>query len=134
MDMSETSAEYVNGELVITTSWPENDAWRDSVERMPAFGPFHTIEQMKRANEQAGLHFFDRDTMRFFRSRVAPGIYSGRVFITSEQFDASSPRLYTVRALRNDGSTTELSGFQQFESLRAARSYVAHALKTVISV
>jgi hypothetical protein len=110
--------------LVIVTSWPDNPEWPDQVERIEAYGPFHTIEMMKRANDKAGFHFFDRDAMRFFRSRIAPGVTHGRVFITSEQFDYASPRLYTVRALKDDGSTADLSGFQRFDTLRQARAYV----------
>ena len=130
---SETTTELVAGELVITTAWG-NPAWPDHVGRVRAFGPFNTIERMKRANEYGGFHFFGPNAMRFFRSRIAPGVYNGRVFITSEQFDHTSPRRYTVRAMRDDGSTTELSEFQQFETLRQARSYVAHVLRTVVSV
>lgn len=127
--MSTTTTTIVNDELVITTSWPEQPQWNDSVETLNAFGPFHTIDMMKRANESGGFHFFDRDTMRFFRSRVAPGVTHGRVFITSEQFDYSSPRLYTVRALKDDGSTTDLTGFQAFATLAQARSFVRNLYK-----
>ena len=66
---------------------------------------------MKRMNEiraacaNAGCHFFERETMRFFNSRVesnyAPEINrdgsTAYRFITSEQFDDEAPRLFTVR-------------------------------------
>lgn len=110
-------------ELVIVTSWPDQN-WPDTEERIEAYGTFHTIEMMKGANNSAGFHFFSKDAMRFFRSRIAPGVVHGRVFITSEQFDYQSPRLYTVRALKDDGSTAQLSEFQQFDTLRQARAYV----------
>lgn len=110
--------------LVIVTSWPDNPEWDDQIEKVEAYGRFHTIEMMKRANDSGGFHFFSKDAMRFFRSRIAPGIVHGRVFITSEQFCPQSPRLYTVRAMRDDGSTAELSEFQQFKTLRQARAYV----------
>lgn len=109
--------------LEIRTTW-DNPAREDSVERIEAYGTFHTIEMIKQANDTAGFHFFSKDAMRFFRSRVAPGVVHGRVFITSEQFDYESPRLYTVRAMKDDGSTADLSGFQRFETLRQARAYV----------
>jgi hypothetical protein len=114
-------------ELIITTRWFDNDGEEKHpamIQRIEAYGAFHTIEMMKRANENGGYHFFSRDAMRFFRSRIAPGVVHGRVFITSEQFDYASPRLYTVRAMRDDGSTVELSEFQQFDTLRQARAYV----------
>lgn len=109
--------------LAIATTYPDNPHW-DSVELVEAYGPYHSIESMKKDNDAKGFHFFAKDTMRFFRSRVAPGVVHGRVFITSEQFDYQSPRLYTVRALKNDGSTADLSGFQRFDTLRQARAYV----------
>ena len=126
--MSTTTTTTLDGDnLVITTRWFDNDGtekYPATVETIPANGQFHTIEMMRRQNEYCGYHFFDKDAMRFFRSRIAPGVVHGRVFITSEQFDCRSPRLYTVRAMRDDGSTTELSEFQQFDTLRQARAYV----------
>ena len=59
------------------------------------------IQEIREANKVAGQHYFDKDTMRFFRSRVAKVTHSGPggiFFVTSEQFDATSPRLFTVRS------------------------------------
>src|SRR4051794_21862147 len=85
-------------------------------------GPFHTIEAMKRANEDSGRFFFTPGTMRFFRSRIAPGVIAGRMFITSEQFEDSSgeraERRYTVRLMGDDGDTADVSDFQEFATLR----------------
>ena len=134
--MSETVTRLVEGQhngecqLVITTSWPERDEWPDQVETIDAYGTFHSLDMMKRANESGGFHFFSRGAMRFFRSRVAPGVTHGRVFVTSEQFDYSAPRLYTVRAMRDDGSTVELCEFQQFATLALARAYVRNIYAT----
>ena len=71
----------------------------------------YTVEQLKNAVSSTGSHFFDKDTMRFFLSRVAPGLIhtdNGVVFITSEQFVAyepyyhKEPRRYTVRILKEN--------------------------------
>jgi len=35
---------------------------------------------------------------------------------------------------RNDATTVDLTGFQQFETLKQARSFIAHLLRTVVSV
>lgn len=87
------------------------------------------ISQIKRANELAKQYFFEPATMRFFRSRVAPGVYGGRYFITSEQFDANSPRLYTIREVAPNGHIETVGEFQQYETLdkakRAVRKLVA---------
>lgn len=89
-----------------------------------------TIEEIKRRNARAGFHFFDRDTMRFFRSRIAPGVmHAGKqdvynIFITSEKYSDSAPRLYTVRHMTDDGDIVSLSKFQAYRSLESARAAV----------
>ena len=71
----------------------------DTAAERPAYGAMFSIEDVKRANRDAGYHYFSADTMRFFGSRVLPTVYAGRLFITSERsgFDHYSPRKYTVR-------------------------------------
>lgn len=93
----------------------------------------YTIGQIKRLNHLAGGHFFDRDTLQFFNSRVHDTVYGGRYFITSEQFVAhdgtAEPRMYTVRRFNDDGSIDTMGYFQQyatsiqarFEAMRLAR-------------
>ncbi len=74
---------------------------------------FQNMRQIEYANTSAGHHFFSPSTMRFFRSKVASrNVINGRYFITSEQFDTSSPRLYTIR---------RVGEFQQYGSVEAAQ-------------
>ena len=63
---------------------------------------FRTIADVRRANREAGQHFFDRDTMRAFGSRVVPGLYGGRFFVTRER-EAGEPYVYHVREALPDG-------------------------------
>lgn len=88
-------------------------------------GPFTTLASLKRRNVEAGYHFFDADTLRFFRSRIAPGVIGGRLFVTSEQFQPShgppEERRYTVRVMHDEGDAGTLGTFQQYRTLRAAR-------------
>ena len=44
---------------------------------------FRTTDDVKAANREAGRHFFDPATMRFFNSRVHRAVYGGRYFVTS---------------------------------------------------
>lgn len=68
----------------------------------------YTVEAMRACQRKKGLHFFDADTMRFFKSRIewmghgpfandpviqGPG---GVFFVTSEK-NNGHPRKYTVR-------------------------------------
>ena len=95
---------------------------------MNTLSNIYTIEQLKRYNSEHERYFFSPDTMRFFKSRVAPGVIhapEGIVFITSEQFDYNSPRLYSVRIMRESGEVDHFAGseFQQFPNLRSARNF-----------
>lgn len=59
-----------------------------------------TIPELKEMSREAGSHFFDRDSMKFFHSRILPNLYTGPggvFFVTSEQYNDDSPRGYTVR-------------------------------------
>lgn len=88
---------------------------------------YRTLDDFREANRRAGFHFFDQDTLRFFRSRIVDEIYAGRFFITSEQFEGTDghrePRRYTVRVAMPDGSTRsrDIGEFQQWATLAEAR-------------
>lgn len=64
-------------------------------------------------------HWFDRDTMRFFKSRIMSNIFPSKTaiyFVSSEQND-NRPRLFTVRKydIKNDDIST-IGEFQGYES------------------
>jgi hypothetical protein len=86
-----------------------------------------TIEQIKTAN--AGHHFFDRDTMRFFRSRVSSRTYVGRdgriYFVTSEQRRGAARR-YTVRVTIDGTNINSVPEFQAFADARTAHAFAAN--------
>ena len=80
------------------------------------------MADIRRNNKNAGYHFFDKDTMRFFNSRIETGLYKDNTFITSEQFDYNSSRGYTIRRALNDGIKIETIGESgQFETLEDAK-------------
>jgi hypothetical protein len=79
-----------------------------------------TLTEFRKLNSDTGRHFFDKDAMSFFRSRIESGMIGGKFFITSEQFDADSPRFYSIRRANDDGSVTTLSQFQQYSTLAEA--------------
>ena len=83
---------------------------------------YASIDHIKVANAERGHYFFDPATMRFFRSKIASrSVINGRYFITSEQFDATSPRLYTIRICHDDGTIDTVGEFQQYETVAAAK-------------
>ena len=83
-----------------------------------------TLTDIKNNNKKAGRHWFDKDTMRFFDSRIESKLYSDNTFITSEQQSYQYPRKYTIRIALNNGIDIESVGeFQQFDTLEQAREY-----------
>ena len=91
---------------------------------------FGTMADVKEANRAIGHHWFEPSSMRFFRSRVGQTLYGGRYFISSEQFDDQSPRLYTVREVKPDGSIGTVGQFQGHRS----RDHALTVIKDLLSV
>lgn len=74
---------------------------------------FFTVREVREAHSGAGRHFFDRGTMRFFRSRIcARGtVYGGRYFITSEKTCFEDyRRVYHVREVKMGGASIDTIG------------------------
>ncbi len=69
-------------------------------------------------------HFFDKASMRFFNSKLETDgvlIDNKAYFITSERYDKSYPKKFTIRELDiNTGKIEGSSSFQEFESLKSA--------------
>ena len=81
---------------------------------------FSNMADVRNANRELGHHFFDRDTMRFFDSKIVGALIGGRYFITSERFNAESPRLYTIRKAQPNGDVGTVGAFQQYRTREAA--------------
>jgi len=84
------------------------------------------IDDIKSANRVRGLHFFDRDSLRFFKSRIGSDVYQGPggvFFVTSEQGPHDdSPRRYTVREFHPESGRVEKFGpFNEYTRARAHR-------------
>lgn len=91
----------------------------------------NTIDRIKDDAKEKGSHFFDRDTMRFFRSRVSSNVYNGLggiYFVTSEQFSSTSRRGYTVR--KYEPKTGDISSVSTFNTLTSSQ---AHRLASNLS-
>lgn len=90
------------------------------------------IDELRRISEGKGSKFFAPSNTRFFRSRYpAMGYKLGQsvYFVTSEQFDYRSPRLYTIRAMDlATGEMSEVGGFQQFSTRARALGALARVL------
>lgn len=69
---------------------------------------FKTLADVRAANQAIGNHWFDRATMRWWKTRIESSLRGGRFFITSEDefcIDGRRPRrVYSVREALPDGS------------------------------
>lgn len=96
------------------------------------YGSPMDIGEIQKAVRDSGSHFFDSDTMRFFRSRCDNETFTapnGWLFVTSEQRRSMAGSLeareYTVRALCvHDGRLCiqTMGTLGQFSTLRRARA------------
>lgn len=101
-----------------------------------------SIDDIRRAAERNGSHWFDLRSMRFFRSRLPQMGYVSKqddtvaYFVSSEQYvnaysGTRCPRLYTVRrANLTTGDVGTVGEFQSFASSSganaAAKRYAEH--------
>jgi len=86
-------------------------------------------DEVRRRAEKGSPHFFDKDTMRFFSSRVSELMWkkgSDIYFITSEQDrgQTGSVRSFTVRKTDADGDINSIGEFQGHATLSDARSEI----------
>ncbi len=77
------------------------------------------MTEIKKCNSGKGKHFFDRDTMRFFKSRIESSqpIHGpkGIFFVTSEQAPGGK-RKYTIRKFNPKTCEVKTHGeFQEFK-------------------
>ena len=84
------------------------------------------INQIRINCNHSNNNFFDKDTMKFFNSRITNSIKRTDTkdiyFITSEKFDCNSQREYTIRKYIHNTCNIETIGeFQQYDSLYKAK-------------
>jgi hypothetical protein len=97
------------------------------------------IEDIKRANSEAGYHWFSPETLRFFDSRIGETVYGvwngsgsdrkpgGQYFITSERQGHEYPRLYSVR--RYNPETHGVDTIGNFGEYRTSQGAAKRAIR-----
>jgi hypothetical protein len=103
-----------------------------------------TISDIKAEHKRLhhGGHFFDADTMRFFRSRIGSRVFTGPggiFFVTSEQrtgMDGTErPRTYTVRQFNPlDGDIRTVGEFGGYRTEAAAKAFAKQHSQYVASL
>ena len=100
---------------------------------------FASMNEIRIQNAQAGQHWFDPASMRFFGCRVGSAVYGGRYFISSEQDTYVSStgqpgawggqRRYTIRMAEADGSIETIGMFGQYETRAQALAEIRRILR-----
>jgi hypothetical protein len=89
---------------------------------------FYTVDDVIRASERHAYYFFKKNAKQFFHSRIGQTLYGGRYFVTSEQFDHRSPRLYTIREADYTGKVHTVGIFQQYLTRHTAIAAIQRLL------
>lgn len=80
-----------------------------------------TVSEMKRRNFDAGMHWFSKDTMNFFKTKIAAEPNSKNYFITSEH-SGDGKRKYTIRHFDEFTSKVRTVGeFMKYPTLEEAK-------------
>ncbi len=86
---------------------------------------YSTLAEVVAANDQAGRHWFEADSMEFFNSRLETDLIGGSYFVSSEQYQSGYPRLYTIRQADEDGHIHSIGEFQAYDTLDSAIEAIA---------
>lgn len=85
---------------------------------------FNNIKEVKQANKEIGRHFFSRDTMNFFGSKIESELIGGKFFVTSEDNFNRTQRLFTIRVVNDQGEVDTFGEFQEFATLAEAMNAI----------
>jgi len=87
-------------------------------------GVYLSVAQIQNHNKDIGHHFFSKDTMKWFSSKVYADLHLGCYFITSEmnKYATNPKREYTIRHANGTGNIDTVGVFGGYASLQSARS------------
>lgn len=104
---------------------------------------FKTMNDIIEVSQGRGGHFFDRQTLEFFGSRVHNTVYGGRYFITSERDKGvhlsdgthrqawDGKRRFTIRVCDDEGFINTVGEFGGFDSHAEAEAAIYKMLGSV---
>ena len=95
-----------------------------------------SIPQIKKKNQAIGQHWFSKETMQFFGTRIESSVFvmpQGSLFITSEQDPAGKAwfgeRRFTIRIAYPNGVIDTVRGFGEYFSLPEAKMAVMDIIR-----
>ena len=78
---------------------------------------YETMDDVMAANEALGHHWFEADTMAFFKSKIETELLGGKYFISSEKSPFRLKRDYTIRRADEDGRVSTVGKLGEHDSL-----------------
>jgi hypothetical protein len=82
-----------------------------------------TLAEFKNLNKQNGFHWFDKDTMRFFKTKIELWDCCSEYFVTSE-INPDGVKAYTLRrANHKTGQVSTVGTFHGFKTKAQAWKY-----------
>ena len=85
---------------------------------------YTNLADVKATNRLAGQHWFDPESMEFFKSKIETELIDGRYFISSEQ-SPWGPRAYSIRIADENGEIDTVGEFMGHETLKLAKLALA---------
>ena len=88
---------------------------------------FKTMSEYRKHCKENGSHWFSRDTMKFFGSRIESHLKGGRWFIESQRsgFSPNSSRVYILRYIAQEKASPgyfPIEKFAEFPTLKDAKA------------
>ena len=82
---------------------------------------YTNLQDVVRANDKAGRHWFEDDTMQFFKTRLESDLIDGLYFISSER-GPHGPRAFSVRMADEEAHIQTIGDFMAYETLKDAKA------------
>jgi hypothetical protein len=98
--------------------------------------PTETLELFVEESLKQGSSFFSPETMEFFDSKVHGGFWEldqdipfRGYFITSEQYDVTCERLFSVRFAESPINIDTVGDFQRFDTYEEAKAHILEIMR-----
>lgn len=88
---------------------------------------FKTLTEVKNFHISKGGHWFDRDTMKYFRTKIHTKLIGGKYFIYSNQIPYEN-RIYKIAEATNEGNIFPITSAPRFENINDAKKYLANKI------
>jgi hypothetical protein len=86
--------------------------------------PFTGVGAIERANRDAGYHWFEQDSMRFFGTKILR--YFGAGVFTTRETNPSGKTAWSIRVASQDGSVSTFGEFHAIPNSRTATTWAKY--------